>query len=122
MSSHPKLIQVPAQIIDFKPRPDRSYKVVFETRQLSGDEVSLLADNFQGEGWLLFKPNGEINIADVPKDEADAGNKTPSQRIRSVIYVKWEQTGRKGSFNDYYHTVTSKIIEFLKDQLEPEED
>ena len=115
------LIQVPAQVINMNPRQDRSWKIVFETRELSGEEVKLLADNFQGEGWLVFKPNGDIAVAEIPKGKADSGTKSQSERLRDVIFVLFKQKGGKGDFETFYRVYLEKLIEYTKTKLEPEE-
>jgi hypothetical protein len=117
MKEDAPLVSVPAQVVNMSPRQDRSWKLVFETRELSGDEVKVLADNFQGEGWLLFKPNGEIAVAEVPAEKADAGMKTQAQRLRGAIMVLWRQKGGKGDPEAFYRTTTEKLIEFVKSQL-----
>ena len=114
------LVSVPAQVINMNPRQDRSWKLVFETRELSGNEVKILADNFQGEGWLLFKPNGTIIQDEVPEGNADAGLKSQSQRLRAVIMVMWKQKGGKGDPNAFYATYMEQLIEYVKSKLEPE--
>lgn len=114
------LIQVPAQAIDMKPRADRSWKLVFETRELSGPEVALVAENLQGEGWLVFKPNGELTLKDVPEGKADSGTKSQSQRLRDVIFITWKQRGGKGDFETFYRVSLEKLIEHVKSQLEQE--
>lgn len=113
------LIQVPAQVINMNPRADKSWRLQFETRELSGDEVALLADNFQGEGWLVFKPN-EIKQIEIPDTDADSGTKSQSQRLRDVIYVLYKQKG-KGDFETFYRLYLEKLIELTKSKLEPEE-
>lgn len=101
------------------PRQDRSWLVKFETRELTGEEVKVLADNFQGEGWLVFKPNsGGVELAEVPEQPAESGVKSQSQRLRSVIMVLWKQKGAKGDPEAFYRTVTEKLIESIKDKLE----
>lgn len=114
------LVSVPAQVINMNPRQDRSWKLVFETRELSGEEVKILADNFQGEGWLLFKPNGNITQAEVPESDANAGLKSQSQRLRSTIMVLWRQQGSRGDPQAFYNTYMEKLIEYVKSKLEPE--
>jgi hypothetical protein len=116
-----ELVSVPAQVVNMSPKQDRSWKLVFETRELQGEEVKILADNFQGEGWLLFKPNGTIDIDEVPNDVAESGAKTPSQRLRAVLYIMWKQQGGKGDFESFYRTQLEKLIEHIKSRLEPEE-
>lgn len=115
-----KLIQVPAQVVDFRPKADRSYKITFETRELSGTEVAILADNYQGEGQLVFKPNGDVSDADIPSGNGDAGVKSPSQRLRAVLYIFWRQRGEKGDFNAFYKTQVEKMIDLVKDKLTEE--
>lgn len=113
-----QLISVPAQVVGMNPRQDRSWLIKFETRELAGEEVKILADNFQGEGWLLFRPNGNITQADVPEGDANAGLKSPSQRLRAVIMVLWKQQGSKGDPNAFYNTYMEKLIEYVKSKLE----
>ena len=116
-----ELISVPAQVMNMSPRADKSWKLTFETRWLTGEEVKILADNFQGEGWLLFKPNGEIDISEVPQGNADSGTKSQSQRLRDVIYVLYKQQGVKSDFETFYRLYLERLIEYVKSKLEPEE-
>lgn len=113
-----QILTVPASVVDLKPRQDRSWKLSFETRELGGEEVALLADHFQGEGWLVFKPNAHINAEEVPEDVAESGTKTPSQRLRGVLFIWWQQKGSKGDFEAFYRTQMEKLIDFIKGQLE----
>jgi hypothetical protein len=113
------LIQVPAQVINMNPRADRSWKIAFETRELTGDQVKILADNFQGEGWLVFSPN-EIEAPDIPTTEANSGTKSQSERLRDVIFILWKQRGGKGDFEHFYRVMLEQLIEYVKTKLEPE--
>lgn len=114
-------LQIPASVVDMKPRQDKSWKLSFETRELNGEQVKILADNLQGEGWLLFSPNDDIEMKDIPEAPAEAGTKTPSERLRSVLYVLWEQRGRPGgNFEPWRITQMEKLIEHVKSQLEKE--
>jgi hypothetical protein len=106
--------------MNMNPKQDRSWKLVFETRELGGEEVKLLADNFQGEGWLLFKPNGAITMDEVPDGDADSGVKSQGQRLRGVIFILWKQQGEKGDFESFYRTYLEKLIEYTKGKLQPE--
>lgn len=115
-------ISIPAQPVDFKPRADRSWKLVFETRELSGSDVSLLADHFQNEGWLLYKPNEHIKPSEIPQSDADSGTKSQSQRLRDVIFIYWKSLGSKGDFESFYRTSLEKLIEYMKTKLPEEKD
>jgi hypothetical protein len=113
------VIQVPVQVSDLKPYKDRSWKVSFSTRELNGDEVKVLVDSFQGEGWLVFSPN-ELTEKDIPSEEADSGmeGKTLAQRLRSVLYVFWAEAGKKGNFSEFYERFMEKQIESIKEKLD----
>lgn len=116
-----KLIQTPAIVQGFKPRKDRSWMITFETRELSGEEVKLLADNYQGEGFLVFKPNDDIKASEIPEGIADAGVKTPSQRVRTKLYILWKQRGEDGSFENFYRNMYQKFEDIIDSNLEPKE-
>ena len=115
------LVSVPAQVVDLKPRADKSWKISFETRELAGEDVKILADNFQGEGWLLFKPNGLIVPEEIPLDQADSGAKSPSQKLRSVMYVYWKQTNGKGDFDSFYRVQYDRLIELYKEKIDAQD-
>lgn len=115
------LISVPAQVMGMSPRADRSWKLIFETRELGGDEVALLANNFQGEGWLLFKPNGQVSMDEVPEGNADSGTKSQSQRLRERIFIMYKQSGSRVDFETYYRTTLERLIEYISSKLEKEE-
>lgn len=116
------LVQVPAMVVNLNPKADRSWKLSFETRELSGDEVKILADNFQGEGWLVFKPNSNGILAEeIPTSSADAGTKSQAQRLRGAIMVLWKRTGGKGDPEAFYRTFTEKLIEYTLSKVPKEE-
>lgn len=121
-TSTASLIQVPAQVMGMNPRADRSWKLNFETRELTGEEVKLLADNFQGEGWLVFKPNSKgVELGEIPDTDADAGIESPSARLRKRLWVLWKQRGSKGSFDNFYLDQMQKFMEYVESKLEPKE-
>jgi LPS sulfotransferase NodH len=89
---------------------------------LKGDDVALLADNFQGEGWLLFKPNADgVRPEELPSESADAGVKTAAQRLRATIMVLWRQTGSSGDPEAFYRNTMAKLQEYILSKI-PEGD
>lgn len=118
MAGTKPVIAVPASIQSFQPKADRSWKLVFETRELTGDEVNVLVENYQGEGWLLFSPN-ELGLGSIPEERAESGVKTPHRRLRDKMYVLWKQKGGKGDFESYYRTSMQKLENIITEQLTP---
>jgi hypothetical protein len=99
-------------------RADRSYKLEFETRELSGQDATTLMQLLHNEGYLLFAPN-PIQETDIPDEKADSmtNQKTQAQRLRAVIFKIWETNGKNGSFETFYQSYMEKIIGQLKEKI-----
>lgn len=114
-------ITLPVLFVNPVFKVDGSVKLVFETRELSGLDIAILADYRQKEGWLIFSAN-ELTLteADIPDEKANpmVGQKTQAQRLRGVIYRLWEQNGKKGDSEAYYRSVMESLIDQLKEKLE----
>ncbi len=110
---------LPASLKKVSSRADRSYDLTFSTRELSGEEAAFLLDEVLSEGWLQYARN-EADMTEMPEVKADSGveGKSPSQRLRAVIYVLFTQKGSKGSFENFYNSVMEQLIENIKDKLE----
>lgn len=95
-------------------------KLEFETREFSGSEAAALMEQRNKEGWLIFSPRDDLTEADIPDEKPDAmvGTKTQAQRLRAVLYRLWEQSGKKGEFEDYYRSKMENVIEQLKEKLQ----
>ena len=65
-----------------------------------------------------FKNNEKDVIENLKADYEETG-KTPSQRLRGVLYVNFEQAneGYK-TFTDYYNAKMEKIVNHYKEKLD----
>lgn len=102
-------------------RRDGTIKVTLGTQELS-----------QGKAGELFALNGKLAAVYIsPKDsinqkemdqvdsvDVDLPGKSQSQRLRSVLFVLFEQDheGHK-DFKSYYHSKTEVIIEHMKSKI-----
>lgn len=117
-----KLFQVPAVVSGIKTlRGDKTIRLQIDTAlELQPEEVALLWSLYEKQGHFLFK-EAEIKEEDtlsVPDTAPEFKNdKTPSQRLRNVIYVFWEQNGATGSFDDFYKKQINKLIDKIKGEL-----
>ena len=107
---------LPIQVVGMTPKKDKSWKITVETRELTGEEASILVDNFQNEGWMQFSPNQEMPAP--PNEPADAGLKSPSERLRGHIYALYQQRGAHGSFNNFYATYIERLCDGIKEKLD----
>lgn len=113
------VVNIPAQLLKVESRSDRTYKLIFNTQELGGDKASVLLAEVMNQGWLLYSPN-KINEDEVPKESADAGlgNKTPSQRLRAVLFLLWKQSNTGVKFDDYYRMKMEALIDQLKEKID----
>lgn len=57
-------------------------------------------------------PPEETVAVDTERD-----SKTPSQRLRAVLFVWWQSLGAKGNFDQWYAEKMEKIIDGVKTKL-----
>lgn len=106
----------------FRSLKDKSLKITFETQELTPDQMAEIAKNSQNFGYLVF--NGTMlsdeQLSEIENAKTDLydNTKTPSKRLRNVLYVAWEQENKGfDKFEDYYLHQMEKIITHFKDKL-----
>lgn len=101
-------------------RKDGSVSLKFDSRELSAEEYMIIMGLRNTEGWVAFCPN-EDGIPDLPSERAEVDEKTPSERLRTVIYVWYKQETDDGRFVGTFETFRKekmeKIIEGVKSKL-----
>lgn len=114
-------ITVAAQLTGVQSKADRTWKLVFNTQEL-GSAAAQLTEMLMDQGWLLFAPNDDLTDKDIPEVKADTqlSEKSPSQRLRDVLFVYYKQSGSKLPWEQFYVNQMSKIIDIVKSNLEPQ--
>lgn len=110
-------LQIEAILEGFATKSDHGLSLRFSTNEVSGEDILMLSKLKKTFGWLMFKEN-EFTLEDMPKEQAEDRSKTPSKRIRSVLFLIWQQEGSHGSFEAYYAEKMEKIINHLKGKLD----
>ena len=111
-----KTISLPAIMLPPTIKTDGSLTLKLSTREVTSQEIKELVEYKGQEGWLLFQSN-PIQVADIPKGNAETKQKTPSQRLRSVIFVEWKQIGSRLDFDAYYKNRMESFIDSIKENL-----
>jgi hypothetical protein len=108
-----RLFQTPAIVTNITTLKDRGCKITTVTRELNADEMTALFSLYNKEGWQVIAPN-EIQRSDVPDEPAvvEAGEKTPSRRLKAVLYRLWERTNMTDPRQ------MERLIDKLKEQLD----
>ncbi len=93
--------------------------VRFVTQELDEAQKVLLMGYYQKFGWLLFSEQEHDDSLELAEIRRDTGGKTPSQRLRAVIYVEYQQSGRTDlTFEQYYSQKMEKFIGYVKQNLQ----
>lgn len=112
-----KAIKGQGQITRISSRVDGSIGLGLSTSELSSEEKTVFFDlhNQNVEFWIKPMDQSAQEIVEI-KTEVD--RKTPSQRLRSVLFLVWKSEGEKGEYNDFYVKFMNKVIDNLKEKLE----
>jgi isopentenyldiphosphate isomerase len=115
------MIVLPAQIESIASRKDKTIRLTLGTQELSPNTSAQLFSMNQDFCYIAIKTESflqnELNIIDDLK--ADMNAKTPSQRLRNILYRNFEQNneGYK-DFNTFYISMMEKICEHYKNKLD----
>jgi len=113
-----KLIKIQAILTRISYMKDGGLSLGFSTQEMSPEDKVVMAELYQTFGWLAFSPN-QVDTTDMPTEEAEDKQKTPSKRLRSVLYVFAKQRGIKPeNFEAWYREQMEKIIERVKTKLD----
>ena len=117
-----KLITIQMVLDSVRSLKDKSWKVTFETNELTPEQTTFLGSHLQSWCTLAIKP-GESKFEQESLDMLDKYDEFPdkksqAQRIRGVLYRLWELDPQGFKvFNDFYVHKTEQIINHLKKKL-----
>jgi len=114
------IAKLPAYMDYLGTKKDGSYKITFVTQEMNSEDGMVLLNMRNKLGWLLFSPEDNIKEEEIPKESPKEfpDDKTPSQRLRGVVFLYWKSLGSKGSFDAYYKVLMEKFINQVKVKLE----
>jgi len=116
------MIIIPAQLDSLRTLADKTLKVTFETNELNPQDLLGLMENLHQFGYLAFKKEpfkeDEKEMMQELKSDFDFKGKSSSQRLRSVLYVMFQNNneGFDSSVKHYEHWM-ERIITQMKTKL-----
>ena len=117
-----KLTPIPSFFEGIRSLADGTLRVTIDTQELDEAAAGELFAKRRKAGFLLFLENGEKvdpDSIDIPESAPEfRGDKTPSQRLRGVLYRLWQQLGSKGNFQDFYVGKMEEIANHFKAKLQ----
>ncbi len=117
------MLILPAFLESYRSLKDRTLKLTYETSELTPEQISNLHISVNKAGFLAFHTDMFATkqlqaLTEMEVDYDDPG-KTPSKRLRGVLYRNWEQDpeGYK-TFEDYYRSKMEIILVHFKGKLD----
>lgn len=112
------MIKLPAYLDTFSSKADRTAGIRFSTNELADEDFTLLRQHQGLFGWLVFSEE-QIQEKDIPKEITEDKSKSPSKRLRAVLYLYFIQKGgKKERFEEFYSKRLEALIDEYKAKLE----
>lgn len=116
------MIILPAQIEGLASRKDKTIRVTFGTQELSPNDAAQVFQLNQRFCYIAIKEEpfqqDELDNIDSIKTDLET-NKTPSQRLRGILYVSYQQDSEGfKDFMTYYVSKMDKLCEHFKSKLD----
>lgn len=116
------MITLAAEFEGMQSRADKSWKLVFGTQELTPEEIGKIGGAQNNVCFLAINPNPftseQEKIVSQTKAELAEEGKSPSQRLRGVLFVAWKNDSMGyDNFHDYYIVQMEKIISHFKSKL-----
>lgn len=116
------MIIIPSILESYRSLKDKTLKINFETNELNSQELLGIVENLGAYGYLAFKkePFNEKERQQIETLETNLEDsmKTPSQRLRAVLYRNYERDAQGfKSFATYYEHNMELILNHFKSKL-----
>jgi hypothetical protein len=110
-------IQFQANIMSIRAKVDRSLGITLNTPELSDEEKIAVMRLQNINVTATFVPLDEPQAPTI-EVKTDIEHKTPSQRMRAVLFLLWKLDGQKEAFETYYASKMEQLLEILKRKLD----
>ena len=113
------MFQVNSAINSVRTLVDGGCKLDVITQELNPEELTELFKLKGKQGYFLFKESGivESDIKDLPDVVVERNDKTPSERLRAVLYVAWTQSNKAKTADEFYKDYMDRLIQSVKEKL-----
>ena len=92
------MLLIPSILSTFTSLKDKTLKLVFETNEVTPEQMTNIAKNLQQFGYLAFKKEAfkqsDKDALESLDTKYESKGKSNSQRLRSVLYVMFEQNDK----------------------------
>lgn len=107
------MIQFPVILDGVKMNKDKSLTIKLGTREMSSDEIKLVADLANLEAWCALSEVA-VKELDVPDEITEfKGEKSLSERLKNTLYVYWDKVEKNKKANPFESFRKVKMEQFI---------
>ena len=120
-----KILSIPGELVRAETRNNGAVRLTYDSQENIPHE--LIAKMFTVKdvpSYMAILPEmrpiepDEVDLSRMPTLLADKDERSPAMRLRSVLYVMWEQKGKPtDTFNSFYETQMERFIGAVKEKL-----
>jgi len=114
------LIIVPAEICKVETLADNTLRLrVDTTKELPAEQEAMIMQLRNKQGYFVYAEQDitQDDLKDLPEIETAKEEKSPSQRLRAVLYLFWKQGTQVQTLTQFYGREMEKIIDHFKAKL-----
>lgn len=108
-----------AQIVTVKTLRDKAASITLHTCEIPKGKGGRLLDLSQAHVAVMIKEfedhpyQEEADVLDAlqPTRKQKGKKRSYSQRLREVIYIRWQKEGEQGSFDEFYEKRMDELID-----------
>lgn len=97
---------------------DGSVAFRVHTAELRASEAGAVMQ-YHGKACRVLIAPHDVEPDETMEVDAEREHKTPSQRLRSVLFLWFKQEGKIGEFDAFYRHRMEQLIEHVKAKLKP---
>jgi hypothetical protein len=103
---------------------DGGLRLQVDTQELAPESNAELMRQYNKLGHFVFAESEVIKESDIPTTPLEDNQKTPSQRLRSTLFVWFKKLQEKGElkensdFEYFYRHHTERLIENIKKKID----
>ncbi len=118
-----QLLRVPATITKVSTLVDGGLNISLHSQELGAEDKALVMEMHNKLGHFVFSASDDIiREEDIPTEPLEENQKTPSQRLRSVMFVYWKINeglpAPVGTFDVFYKQQVEKYIDLIKRKID----
>lgn len=116
------MLIIPAFLSRYRSLADKSLQLTLDTNQPSPEQMMALQNALQRAGFIAFKDdpftNEDLELMDSLKTDYEDTTKTPSSRLRAVMFINWKQFPQGyTTFKAFYESEMEKLINHFKSKI-----